>query len=329
MASSKAAGRTTRTPSAAPVGVPASAAARARDRVGTLVSTLLALGLAVMLAIVPVSPARAGDAELDVLLETTQHWLGTNHVLLSVYDASGASLAERGIPIRLAFVSPGGETLTSEPVIERFASYGRQLYHVVAPFDQLGRWSVRVQAEVDGQAAEGVTVLDVSADDGTPGLGSLVPAVRTPTMIDAHSLMHHISSDPEPLSAFYLWSLDDAVRQGQPTVFVLDSYAARPNAACGGALGLLHDVFIDYPGLVVVHAEPWQTTMDEDGMLRLDPPAGPPVLTDYSMAWGVKEPPWVFVIDDEGRLVAKFSGVVGSDELRAAIAAVTPWRPAA
>jgi len=53
------------------------------------------------------------------------------------------------------------------------------------------------------------------------------------------------------------------------------------------------------------------------------------VLTDYSMAWGVKEPPWVFVIDDEGRLVAKFSGVVGSDELRAAIAAVTPWRPAA
>ena len=79
-------------------------------------------------------------------------------------------------------------------------------------------------------------------------------------MLDAHSLMHHISSDPEPLSAFYTWSLDEALAQHQPTVFVLDSYAARPNAACGGALGLLHDVFIDYPGLVVVHAEPWQTT---------------------------------------------------------------------
>lgn len=329
MGPSEAAGRDTSPHWAALVGVLASEGTRARPHCAPLVSMVVGLCLALMLAVPAASPARADGAALDVLLETTQHWLGTNHVLLSVYDASGASLAERGIPIRLGFVAPDGEMLTTEPVIERFASYGRQVYHVVAPFDKLGRWSVRVQAEIDGVAADGVTILDVSADDGTPALGSLVPAVRTPTLIDAHSLMHHISSDPEPLSAFYLWSLDDAVAQGQPTVFVLDSYAARPNAACGGALGLLHDVFIDYPGLVVVHAEPWQTTMDEDGMLRLDPPGGPAVLTDYSTVWGVKEPPWVFVIDDEGRLAAKFSGVVGSDELRAAIAAVTPWRPPA
>ncbi len=148
-------------------------------------------------------------------------------------------------------------------------------------------------------------------------------------MFDAHSLMHHISSDIEPLSAFYTWSLDDALAQHQPTVFVLDTYAARPNAACGGALGLLHDVFIDYPGLVVVHAEPYLTTPGSDGMLQLEPPGGPPVLTDYATAWGIADPPWVFVIDRDGHLQAKFNGVVGSDELRAALASVTTWRPAA
>jgi hypothetical protein len=46
------------------------------------------------------------------------------------------------------------------------------------------------------------------------------------------------------------------------------------------------------------------------------------------VAWGVSEPPWVFVIDRDGRLQAKFNGVIGSDELRAALASVTPWRPA-
>jgi hypothetical protein len=148
-------------------------------------------------------------------------------------------------------------------------------------------------------------------------------------MRDTRSMLHGISSDPEPLTAFYTWSLDEALRERQPTVLVLDSYAYRPNAACGGALGILHDVFIDYPGLVIIHAEPWHMAADEDGMLRLDPPDGPAVLTDVARAYGVEEPPWVFVIGRDGRLQAKFSGVVGSDELRAALTSVTPWRPAA
>ena len=34
---------------------------------------------------------------LDVVLDSTQHWLGTNDVLMSVYDAeTGASLADDG-----------------------------------------------------------------------------------------------------------------------------------------------------------------------------------------------------------------------------------------
>ena len=68
--------------------------------------------------------------------------------------------------------------------------------------------------------------------------------------------------------------------------------------------------------------------MGSDGqMLGLDPPGGPAVLTDYAQAWGITEPPWVFVIDRVGLVRAKFTGVIGSDELRAAITSVTPWRP--
>lgn len=272
---------------------------------------------------------RAADTGLDVVLDSTQHWVGTNDVLLSVYDASGASLSEDARPLHLELNGPSGQRLAAEAAIEQFATYGRQLYRARVPLDEVGRWDVRVSTEVAGTSYSGSTVLEVSADEGTPALGSIVPGGDTPTMFDAHSLMHHISSDIEPLSAFYTWSLDDALAQHQPTVFVLDTYAARPNPACGGALGLLHDVFIDYPGLVVVHGEPYLSTPGSDGMLQLDPPGGPPVLTDYSTAWGIADPPWVFVIDGEGRLQAKFYGVVGSDELRAALASVTTWRPVA
>ena len=217
--------------------------------------------------------------------------------------------------------------MTARPAMEQFATYGRRLYRARVPLDQLGSWEVEVSVH-RGAVRSRTGTIEVAPDEGTPALGSLVPGGETPTMRDAHSLMHHISSDPEPLTAFYTWSLDDALAQHQPTVFVLDSYAFRPNAACGGALGILHEVFIDYPGLTIIHAEPWHMAMGADGhMLELDPPGGPAVLTDYAEAWGIEEPPWVFVIDRDGRLQAKFTGVIGSDELRAAITSVTPWRP--
>lgn len=273
--------------------------------------------------------SQAVGTDLDVVLDSTQHWVGTNDVLLSVFDADGGSLAERAQPLLIELTGPSGQRVAAEPAIEQFATYGRPLYRARVALDEVGAWEVSASANVAGTALTGTTVLEVSADEGTPALGSAVPGGDTPTMFDAHSLMHHISSDPEPVTAFYTWSLDDALTQHQPTVFILDSYAARPNAACGGALAILHDIFFDYPGLTVVHAEPWETAPGDDGMLQLDPPGGPPVLTDYATAWGVTDPPWIFVIDREGRLQAKFTGVVGSDELRAAMASVATWRPAA
>jgi hypothetical protein len=278
------------------------------------------------------APVAAGDGDprLDVVLDSTQHWLGTNDVLMSVFDEAGASLADGGTELEVVLTAPDGSVVRAVPAIEQFATYGRRLYRARVPLETLGRWELSVSADVNGVPNSGQALLDVSPDMGTPSLGSLVPGGETATMRDAHSLMHHISSDPEPLTAFYTWSLDDALAQHQPTVFVLDSYAFRPNAACGGALGILHEVFIDYPGLTIIHAEPWHMAMGTDGhMLELDPPEGPAVLTDYAEAWGIAEPPWVFVIDREGRLHAKFTGVIGSDELRAAITSVTPWRPVA
>jgi hypothetical protein len=275
------------------------------------------------------SAMQAVESDLDVVLDSTQHWVGTNDILLSAFDATGESLAERAQPLLIELIGPSGQRVAAEPAIERFATYGRWLYRARVALDEVGRWQVDASASVGDTAYTGRTVLEVSADEGTPALGSTVPGGDTPTMFDAHSLMHHISSDPEPVTAFYTWSLDDALAQHQPTVFILDSYAARPNAACGGALGILHDIFFDYPGLTVVHAEPWKTVPGDDGMLQLDPRGGPPVLTDYATAWGITDPPWIFVIDRDGRLQAKFTGVVGSDELRAAMTSVATWRPAA
>jgi hypothetical protein len=282
----------------------------------------------VLLLLGPSMAAGAGDPRLDVVLDSTQHWVGANDVLFSAYDSTGTSLAEARVPLVAELRGPAGSVIRVRPAVERFATYGRHLYRAHVMLGAVGQWRLSVRADGLADAPVAEASLEVSADGGTPPLGSLAPGGATPTLRDARNLLHHISSDPEPLSAFYIWSLDEALAQRQATVFVVDSYAFRPNASCGGGLGILHDIFIDYPGLVTIHAEPWNMASDPEGdRLTLDPPGGPAVLTDYARAWGITEPPWVFVIDRDGRVSAKFTGVIGSDELRAALTEVTAWVP--
>ncbi|CAN5675366.1 hypothetical protein BH23CHL8_BH23CHL8_22700 [soil metagenome] len=227
------------------------------------------------------------------------------------------------LPILLTVLTPhdGGAPLDAVPAIERFTSYGRALYRVRVLLHAAGRWEVGATA-TDGSGRTGSTRLEVSPDAGTPALGSKVPGGATPTLRDAGSLLRSISSDPEPLAAFYVSSLDETLANGQPLAFVVDSYAFRPNAACGGALGILHEIFIEYQALTVVHAEPWRMRFSE-GQLTLEPPEGPASLAEWSHAWSVSERAWIFVVDTDGRLHAKFTDVLGTDELRAALGSVT------
>jgi hypothetical protein len=293
---------------------------------------VLAIASAALLAgsIVAPIPAVAQDAApLQVLPISTQHWIGENDVILQLFDAESRPLVERDVPLTLTLTAPDGTVRDPVvPRVDRWALSGRDLYVARVTFDQLGSWSAVVRVERNGETLEGSTELWVQPDDGTPPLGAPVPDVDTPTLLDAGNLTDAISSDPETVAAFYWTSVTDALRDGQPFVFILDSYAYRPNEACGGALGIIHDIFIEYPRLKVIHAEPWLMRF-AGGQLTLEPPEGPPTLAPWSVAYGVMQPPWVFVVDGDGNLRAKLTGVFGTDELRAAMTAVGGWRPLA
>ncbi len=292
---------------------------------------LLALGGLIAASPGLVDPSQSGAVaavpELQVLPISTQHWPGDNDLILQLFDAASHPIVSPDAPISLTLTDPGGEVRASvTPTLGRWAVTGRELYVARAHLDQVGPWTAEVAIDWQGRRLEGSTVFEVSPDGATPSLGSPAPDVDTPTLADVLNLADAISSDPEQVAAFYVHSVADELRNGQPFVFVLDSYVYRPNEACGGALGILHDIFIEYPGLAVIHAEPWLTRF-AGGQLSLEPPGGPAALAPWSQAWGVEAPPWVFVVDRDGIVRAKFTGILGTDELRAAMSAVSDWHP--
>lgn len=291
---------------------------------------LLASLVLVAWTLLGAGPAIAQDqsgTQLQVLPVSTQHWVGDNDLILALFDAESAPISSVDAPITLTLVDPQGvarEPVT--PTLGRWAVTGRDLYVARVALDQTGTWTANVSIEWGGETLEGGSTFLVSPDGATPALGSPAPSVDTPTLNDVFNLTDAISSDPDQVAAFYVKSVEDEIRNNQPFVLVLDSYAFKPNEACGGALGILHDIFIEYPSLAVIHAEPWNMRF-ASGQLTIEPPEGPATLAPWSVAYGIETAPWVFVVAGDGTVRAKFTGIFGTDELRAAMSSVSQWHP--
>ena len=302
---------------------------RPLDRLAPLIASL-AIALSALAAAAPSAVHAqdpAGPTELQVLPISTQHWIGDNDLILQLFGADSRPINDPDAPISLTLTAPDGTVHDPvTPTVGRWAVTGRDLYVARVPLDQVGAWTASVAVEWGGETLEGTTGFTVSPDNGTPPLGERVPDVDTPTLTDVLNLTDAISSDPDQVAAFYWKSVTDELANDQPFVFVLDSYAFRPNEACGGALGIIHDIFIEYPGLAIIHAEPWNMRFSS-GQLTLEPPEGPATLAPWSEAYGIDVPPWIFVVAMDGTLRAKFTGVFGTDELRAAMTAVGDWHP--
>lgn len=184
------------------------------------------------------------------------------------------------------------------------------LYLVRATFDQEGTWWVRLRPEGMGPTQQ--AAFTVSATDPVPGMGDLAPAVKTSTLAD-HSI-DEISSDDEPDPALYELSLDAALGNGRPTVVVFATPAFCVSQTCGPMLDQVKAVAATHPTANFLHVEIYEN-LDATSSDDL-------IIVPAVMAWGLPSEPWVFVIDSEGVVAARFEGAMMTSELEAALEAV-------
>lgn len=257
-----------------------------------------------------------------MLIASTAAWVGENDILLDLLDAEGVRLAPSDPDVTFSLADPdGGNPVPVGHRVVQLAPDARPLFHLRVTLDRSGPWRVSATARTSPGESVGEGFLYVRDDDGTPALGSRVPAVTTPTLASAGGRAETISSMPEPDLWFYERSVAEMLEAGEPFVFVIDSFTFRINEVCGAGLGHAIHLRTEFPELRMIHAEPFRTAFI-DGALQFDPPDGPPRRATWSEEWGIREPPWMFVVDRDGRLRAKFYGISGSDELRLAMAAV-------
>ncbi|MBI2166458.1 MAG: hypothetical protein HYU29_08695 [Chloroflexi bacterium] len=212
----------------------------------------------------------------------------------------------RSVAIRTPHIHPGGEVHLHIDTRGLYVVDGVKL-------DTPGEWNV--QARVTLPDGSGPYLLEqdviVKGKSSTPAIGNPVPPTRHKTARDVSDLSQ-ISSSEEPIPDFYRVSVAEAVEGHRPFVVVFATPAFCQSRLCGPVLEIVAQTIPSYRERVeFIHIEPYDLSLIRgEGRVQL---------VEATVQWGLPTEPWVFVVNGQGRLVAKFEGILALEELEGAL----------
>ena len=276
----------------------------------------------------PLTAAPAADLRVTVV--STSIWAGaTTPVIITLGDANGQPLdgtVPMGVRIIGANETATGPDVTATAILpmgERIVSY---VAYVTIP--AAGPWRLDVIGADGTRGSAPITALDQGA---TAKVGDLAPDVDTPTLSDVGGNIKVLTTvvDAQVDERLYSTSIADARAAGRPYVLVIDSNRFRVSPACGRAITMIKYLLDRWPAVTFTHLEPFDyQVITEEPVLSgslTDPPLNqwtkPFGMGDAT--WPATAMPWIFVVDGQGVIRAKYTGIIGSADVDLILSLIT------
>lgn len=250
------------------------------------------------------------DVEAYPVLVSSEIVAGDNRVLIGVLNGEDAPIGSPAIDVAADFFFL--DESSTEPVTSADFEFietvpgERGLYVGHVTFPDPGSWGAEVAITGDGIDERLKVAFDVLESGTTPKIGTRPPALDTPTADDVAKLSA-ITTDPHPDRDFYELSIADAFEERRPFVVVFATPKFCTSAVCGPTLDIVKGVSEDFARINFLHVEVY-TNLDDPSDLKVVPAV---------KKWGLPTEPWVFVVDERGRVAAKYEGTVAASELEA------------
>ena len=255
--------------------------------------------------------------DLEGLLGTKDLGVGTNRISFVLQTSEGlVSLPQ----IEVKSYYEGGEV---ESVAGRFHLWPfgtRGNYVSEMTFDKAGDWQIEaVIARGEETLASTTMDIEVKEESHTPSIGSAPPLTVNKTATDESGLTE-ITTWPRADLDLYKSTIPDALESGMPLVVVMSSPGFCTSPTCGPQVDTVTDLKNLYADQVnFIHVEIYDNPMEIQS--SLDMGVYSPVVVD----WGLTEPEdylnesWVFIIDEDGLIRAKYEGYASLDELESGL----------
>ena len=279
----------------------------------------------------PTSTAAAVGTLSHVEVVSSSVWArGSSPVILALYGEAGR-INDPGARVEVQLVGSNGPGVG--PRVSAVAVQPRGVAEVsyVATLDvpTAGWWRLDVSVSGSGMVLSGSTSVAALEPGGTAALGMAAPTVRTPTLDDVGGEARRVTTDPMPDPRLSRTSTADALGARSPFVLIVDSWRFRTSDVCGQAIGLGRFLLDRWPDVPMIHLEPYEYAIVSDTPVLQGTLADPPIVPAAN-AWGIAaEPwgptsmPWIFVVDGDGIVRAKYQGVIGSADVDVLLAQVT------
>jgi hypothetical protein len=181
------------------------------------------------------------------------------------------------------------------------------IYVTQVTFGHPGPWGIEIlvqQGDASVEAARlSVNILEVSP---TPKLGAPAPRSRNLIASDVSDLRQIDSSEP-PDPRLHQTRIADAIAQGKPQVIVFATPKFCTSRVCGPVVDVVRTLLPAYDKRVVfIHEEIWQAGF-------------PQKFSPTVEEWNLRSEPWIFVVDGQGIIRAKFEGLTTRRELEVAV----------
>ena len=184
----------------------------------------------------------------------------------------------------------------------------RYLFVTTLRVPRAGRWWY-VAEPIGGYRIQALGQLDVKASTFSPAIGAKAPASKTPTLASTGGDLAKLSTATHPEAKLYERSVAQALAAKEPFVVTFATPKFCASRACGPVVDVVDDLREEFAsrGVRFIHVEVYTGN---------DPNKG---VNPWMREWNLRTEPWVFVVDGNGKITAKFEGSASADELRAAI----------
>jgi hypothetical protein len=170
-----------------------------------------------------------------------------------------------------------------------------------------GPWGLEILVQQgDGPVETARLRVNVLGVSPTPLLGAPAPRSRNLIASEVSDLRQIDSSEP-PDPRLHQSRIADAIAQGKPQVIVFATPKFCTSRVCGPVVDVVRTLLPAYGDRVVfIHQEIWQGS-------------APQQLSPTVEEWNLRSEPWIFVVDGQGMIRAKFEGLTTRRELEAAV----------
>ncbi|HEY9289434.1 MAG TPA: hypothetical protein VIT43_15575 [Candidatus Dormibacteraeota bacterium] len=173
-----------------------------------------------------------------------------------------------------------------------------------------GDWGLEITASrPTGARLSQQLAFNVISNPVVPAVGQPAPRSNSPTVRDHPDVSTIDSGDPP--DDMHQLSIAEAIAQHRPTLVVFASPAFCTSRACGPEVKVVQSLEPTYKDrLTFIHIEIYANYKPDPSKRTIAP-----TVTE----WRLQSEPWIFLIDANGIIRARFEGPTASDELTAAV----------